>query len=253
MGPDGCAAVRALVPGLREELGLDAVIANGENSAPNGMGITPESGEALLAVVDFLTLGDHAFDHKGAGEYLDREPRVVRPANLESDTRGRGWGILKAGGIRVGTASVQGTVFMRETGSLFGAADLAVRGLEAAGADLIMLDVHAEATSEKQALGWYLAGRAAAVVGTHTHVPTADSCVLPGGTAYVTDVGMTGGVEGIIGLDRDRFMRVFLDGDEISSVGPARPPIRLDAVLIEADPESGRATLIERITRFWDG
>lgn len=167
VGPDGCAAVRALAPGLREELGLDAVIANGENSAPNGMGITPESGETLLAAVDFLTLGDHAFDHEEAGEYLDRERRAVRPANLEGAAKGRGWGVLEAGGTRVGTASVQGTVFMREAGSPFRAADLVVRGLKAAGADLILLDVHAEATSEKQALGWYLAGRVAAVVGTH--------------------------------------------------------------------------------------
>lgn len=253
VGPGGCSAVRALAPHLREELDLDVIIANGENSAPSGMGITDESGETLLSVVDYLTLGDHAFDQEGAGDYLDRETRVVRPANLDEETRGRGWGVLEAGGVRVGITSVQGRVFMRRVSAPFEAADRAVGQLEASGADLILLDIHAEATSEKQALGWHLAGRVAAVVGTHTHVPTADSRVLRGETAYVTDVGMTGGSDGIIGLDRDRFMRVFLDGEDISSVGPARPPIRLDAVLVEADPDSGRATLIERIVRTWDG
>lgn len=252
VGPAGCAAVRALVPGLREELGLDAVIANGENSAPNGMSITSESGETLLSVVDFLTLGDHAFDHEDAGEYLDREPRIVRPANLDEVKRGRGWGILDANGVRVGIASVQGRVFMKKAHSPFEAADRAVNRLEEAGADLILMDVHAEATSEKQALGWHLAGRVAAVVGTHTHVPTADWRVLPGGTGYITDIGMTGGAEGIIGLDRERFMRVFLQGEEITSVGPARPPIRLDAALIETNLESRRATLIERVFRWWN-
>src|SRR5215217_763893 len=181
VGETGCAAVQALVPTLRRELGLDAVVANGENSAPGGRGITAKSGSNLLSVVDFLTLGNHAFDAQGGKEYLAREQRVIRPANLRVDLPGRGWAKFEAGGVRVGVANVQGRVFMRETPrSPFKAADEAVTELEASGTDLVLVDVYAEATSEKQAMGHSLAGRAQAVVGTHTHVPTADAQILPG-------------------------------------------------------------------------
>jgi 2',3'-cyclic-nucleotide 2'-phosphodiesterase len=166
VGEAGCAAVQALVSASRWELGLNAVVANAENSAPQGRGITPESGSALLSVVDFLTLGNHAFDAKGAEEYLDREPRVVRPANLDKGLPGRGWGTFEAGGgVRVGVANVQGKVFMhQDSRSPFEAADRAVADLEASGADLILVDVHAEATSEKQAMGYHLEGRVQAVI-----------------------------------------------------------------------------------------
>ena len=247
MGKAGCAAVQALVPILRRELALDAVVANGENSAPGGRGITVESGSNLLSVVDFLTLGNHAFDAKGGREFLNREPRVVRPANLKADLPGRGWGTFEAGGMHLGVANVQGRVFMRETPrSPFEAADEAVTELEASGADLVLLDVHAEATSEKQAMGYHLRGRLQALVGTHTHVPTADAQVLPGGTAYVTDVGMTGSTDGIIGLDKEDFMDFFL-GRKPSHIGVSRGPASLNAVLIEVNAESRRATSIERV------
>ncbi len=148
MGEVGCAAVRILVPTLRRELELDAVVANGENSAPGGRGITLKSGSNLLSVLDFLTLGNHAFDAKGGREFLDREPRVIRPANLKADLPGRGWGTFEAGGVRVGIANVQGRVFMRETPrSPFEAGDEAVAELEASGADLVLVDMHSEATS----------------------------------------------------------------------------------------------------------
>jgi 2',3'-cyclic-nucleotide 2'-phosphodiesterase len=163
VGEAGCAAVRALVPTLRRELELDVVVANGENSAPGGRGVTAKSGSALLSVVDFLTLGNHAFDAEK--EYVDREPRVIRPANLGGDLPGRGWGTFEVGGVRVGVANVQGRVFMREIPrSPFEAGDEAVAALEAFGTDLILVDVHAEATSEKQAMGYHLAGRTQAVV-----------------------------------------------------------------------------------------
>jgi calcineurin-like phosphoesterase len=165
VGETGCAAVRALVPDLRRELGLDAVVATGENSAPEGRGITADSGSALLSVVDFVTLGDHAFEAEGAVEYLDREPRVVRPANLDESRPGRGWGTFEAGDVRVGVANVQGRVFMQEDlRSPFEVADQAVADLEASGADLVLVDVHAEATSEKQAMGYHLEGRVQAVI-----------------------------------------------------------------------------------------
>src|SRR5215213_6594434 len=140
VGERGCAAVQALVPGLRRELELDAVIANGENSA-GGLGITADTGGALLSVVDFLTLGDHAFDRPGVGDFLNREQRIVRPANLDAGLPGRGWGVFEAAGKRVGVANVQGRVFMRTPPSPFEAADQAATALEAAGAEFILLDV----------------------------------------------------------------------------------------------------------------
>jgi metallophosphoesterase (TIGR00282 family) len=249
MGEAGRAVVSTLVPVLRRELELDAVVANGENSAPTGRGITPESASELLSVVDFLTLGNHAFDVKGSEKFLDWEPRVVRPANLEAGSPGYGWGTFEAGGVRVGVANVQGRVFMKHApGSPFKAADLAVEALETAGADLVLVDVHAEATSEKQAMGYHLEGRLQALVGTHTHVPTADAQILPGGTAYVTDVGMTGAKESIIGFDREAFLGLFL-GKKLPGLGVSRGSAALNAVVVEVELESRRAVSIERVFR----
>jgi metallophosphoesterase (TIGR00282 family) len=249
MGEAGRAAVRTLVPTLRHELELDAVVANGENSAPGGRGITQEACSDLLSVVDFLTLGNHAFDAGGGGRFLDWEPRIVRPANLEADLPGYGWGMFEAGSVRVGVANVQGRVFMKHTPhSPFEMADRAVEELETAGVDLILVDVHAEATSEKQAMGYYLAGRVQAVVGTHTHVPTADARILPSGTAYVTDVGMTGGTESIIGFSKEDFLRLFL-GKRPSRIDVSKAPANLSAILVETDVESRRTIGIERVYR----
>jgi 2',3'-cyclic-nucleotide 2'-phosphodiesterase len=249
VGEAGCAAVRTLVPTLRHELEFDAVVANGENSAPGGRGITPESGSELLSVVDFLTLGNHAFDAGGAGKFLQWEKRIIRPANLETDSPGHGWGTFEAGGVRVGVVNVQGRVFMKRVPhSPFRAAERAIDEVEAAGAGLVLVDVHAEATSEKQAMGYHLEGRAQAVVGTHTHVPTADARVLSGGTAYVSDVGMTGGKESIIGFDKEDFMGLFLDR-EPARIGVSKGPADCNAVIIEVDVESRRATSIERVYR----
>ncbi len=248
VGEVGCAAIQGLVPVLRRELGLDAVVANGENSAPQGRGVTADSGSALLEVVDFLTLGDHAFDAEGGAEFLDREPRVVRPANVHEDLSGRGWGAFEEGGVRVGVANVQGRVFMQEIPrSPFDAADEAVADLEASGADLVLVDVHAEATSEKQAIGYHLAGKAQAVVGTHTHVPTADLRILPGGTAYATDVGMTGDQNGIIGFDREDFIELFLGRP--SRIKVSGGAAALNAVVIEMDVEGRRSKSVERVYR----
>jgi metallophosphoesterase (TIGR00282 family) len=249
VGEAGCAAVRTLVPTLRHELGLDAVVANGENSAPGGRGITPESGSDLLSVVDFLTLGNHAFDAGGIGKFLQWETRIIRPANLEADSPGYGWGTFEAGGVRVGVVNVQGRVFMKHAPrSPFRAAERAIDEVEAAGADLVLVDVHAEATSEKQAMGYHLEGRAQAVVGTHTHVPTADARILSGGTAYVSDVGMTGGKESIIGFDKEDFMGLFLERGP-ARIGVSKGPAILNAVVIEVDVKSRWATSIERVYR----
>ena len=248
VGDAGCAVVRRLVPSLRRELGLDAVVVNGENSAPTGRGITPDSGSELLSVADFVTLGNHAYDAGEGGRFLDQEPRIVRPANFGAVSPGYGWGMFKVRDVRVGVTNVLGRVFLGSTSrSPFAAAERAVEELEAAGADLVLMDVHAEATSEKQAMGYHLAGKVQAVVGTHTHVPTADLRVLPGGTAYATDVGMTGDPESIIGFDREDFMRLFLGRP--SRIGVSRGPAALNGVVIEMNVESRQATSIERVYR----
>jgi len=247
VGKAGCVAVQALVPALRRELELEAVIVNAENSAPSGRGITPGSGSALLSVADFLTLGNHAFDAEGAEEFLDREPRVIRPANVDGGLPGRGWGTFQANRVCVGVVNVQGRVFMKQNlRSPFEAADRAVAGLRALGADLILVDMHAEATSEKQAMGYHLEGRLQALVGTHTHVPTADAQILPGGTAYVTDVGMTGANDSVIGFDRQAFLGLFL-GKKLPGLGVSSGSATLNAVLIKVDAESRRATCIQRV------
>lgn len=250
IGPTGRAAIQAFVPELRRDLHLDAVIANGENSADTGFGITVPIAETLLASVDFLTLGDHAFDQEDIGPFLDRDPRIIRPLNFEGDRPGRGWGTFRAGDVTVGVANLLGRLFMRPAVQPpYAAADRAVRELKAAGAECILVDMQAEATSEKMGMGWHLDGRATAVLGTHTHVPTADLRILPGGTAYVSDVGMTGGRDGIIGFERERFLLMMSGTEKSGRPQPAGPPAHLDAVLIEVAVASGRAVHIERVTR----
>ena len=251
VGSAGCSAALDLVPRLREELRLDAVVANAENSAPSGRGITKDSGTALLAVADFLTLGNHAFDAEGYEEFLGSEKKVARPANFGGSLPGRGWSVFEADGVRVGVTNVLGRVFVDRTPvSPFEAADRAVSELQALGADLVLVDVHAEATSEKQALGYHLAGRAQAVLGTHTHVTTADATVLPGGTAYATDVGMTGCEESIIGFDREDFLGLFLGERRRISVA-SRGPVLFNAVLVDFDAEERKAVGIEPVRRTW--
>ncbi len=251
VGPSGVSAVLDLVPKLREELGLDAVVANGENSAPTGRGITPESGAALLEVADFLTLGNHSFDAEGHGGFLDGEERVIRPANFDGRHPGRGWGTFGVDGVTVGVANVLGRVFIDRTKtSAFEAADRALDELGGV-ADLVLVDSHAEATGEKQALGYYLAGRAQAVLGTHTHVATADAEVLPGGTAYASDVGMTGCRESVIGFDRDDFLGLFVPNGRRGVHVETRGLVALNAALVEFDLGRGEATSIEPVRREW--
>lgn len=251
MGPAGCAAALDLLPPLRRELELDAVVVNAENSAPGGRGITPESGSALLSVADFLTLGNHAFDAEGYREFLAEEDRVVRPANFGEKDPGRGWGLFEAGGVVVGVTNVLGRVFVERTKvSPFRAADMAVAKLREEGADLVLVDSHAEATSEKLALGHHLDGRAQAVLGTHTHVPTADLGVLPGGTAYMTDVGMTGCRESIIGFRREDFLALFM-GDWRGISVATDGPVILHAALVEFDPDARRAVRASAVVREW--
>ncbi len=194
--------MRELVPDLREELELDFVVANGEN-ASGGVGITPKHADELFAAgVDVVTLGNHTYRHREVWPYLDEQPNILRPANFLRTQPGHGTCVFERDGASLGVVNLSGNLYMQAGEPALVAIDGALR--EVADADHVLVDMHAEATSEKIALGWYLDGKVTAVVGTHTHVPTADARVLPGGTAYITDVGMTGARGGVIGVRREQ-------------------------------------------------
>jgi 2',3'-cyclic-nucleotide 2'-phosphodiesterase len=204
----GRRTLRDLLPGLREELALDFVVANGENAA-GGIGITPKHADELFAAgVDVITLGNHTYRHREVWPYLDEQRFILRPANFLRSQPGHGTCVFeRQDGATLGVVNLSGNLFMQAASPAFHTVDEALR--EVAGADHVLVDMHAEATSEKVAMGWFLDGRVTAVVGTHTHVPTADARVLPGGTAYVTDVGMTGARGGVIGVKREQSISVF--------------------------------------------
>jgi metallophosphoesterase (TIGR00282 family) len=207
VGRAGRRTLRTLLPGLREELAADFVVANGENAA-GGVGITPKEADELFASgVDAITLGNHTYRHREVWPYLEAERRIVRPANYLQTQPGRGTCVVERDGVSLGVVNLSGNLFMQAGSPALVTVDDALR--EVSGADQILVDMHAEATSEKVALGWYLDGRVTAVVGTHTHVPTADARVLPGGTAYITDVGMTGARGGVIGVRREQSIAVM--------------------------------------------
>jgi hypothetical protein len=248
MGRPGRNALKAFLPALREKHAPDFVVANGENAA-GGVGMTEEIGRDLLAMVDVLTSGNHVWDKKEALSYLDREPRLLRPANYPPVNPGRGsYVATNAAGAALAVLSLQGRVFMEATDCPFRTADAEVKALREK-TPAILVDFHAEATSEKQALGWYLDGRVSAVVGTHTHVPTADERVLPGGTAYISDLGMCGGRDSVIGVERDGAIEKFLTARP-TRLEPARGPLFLSAVFIEIDAASGKALSIVRELLF---
>src|SRR3954467_6097927 len=203
----GRRTLKALLPGLREEFALDFVVANGENAA-GGIGITPKHADELFAAgVDVITLGNHTYRHREVWPYLDEQPYIVRPANFMRSQPGHGTCVFERNGASLGVVNVSGNLFMQAATPALTTVEEALR--EVAGADHVLVDMHAEATSEKVAMGWFLDGRVTAVVGTHTHVPTADARVLPGGTAYITDVGMTGARGGVIGVRREQSIAVM--------------------------------------------
>lgn len=232
---------------LRTELGLDFVIANGENSAA-GSGITGAIARSLLeAGVDAITLGDHVWDQRGWEQEITQIERVCRPANLPRSNPGWDHLIIEARGFRVAVFTVLGRQFMGiKADCPFLAADRMIEQLRSQ-ADAIIVEIHAEATSEKQALGWYLDGRVTAVLGTHTHVPTADACILPKGTAFMCDVGMTGPYHGVIGREIDPVVGKFVDGlprrFEIASGDR-----RISGALIEIGASMAAAQKIELLT-----
>ncbi len=201
VGGPGRRGLAAVLPRLRERHEPDLVIANGENAA-GGVGITERTaGDIYDAGVDVITTGNHVYRHRDAYEFLDREERIVRPANYPKGNPGRGSTIVEVGGRKVGILNLSGELQLTVARSPFPAAEAEVAELERRGADVVIVDFHGEVTSEKIAMGWHLDGRVAAVLGTHTHVPTADARVLPGGTAFVCDVGMTGSRRSVLGVE----------------------------------------------------
>jgi metallophosphoesterase (TIGR00282 family) len=244
VGGAGRRTLAALLPRLREQHRPDWVVANGENAA-GGVGITEKTARELLELgVDAITLGNHAYRHREVYGFLDREPRIVRPANYPKGSPGRGHTVVERDGRRLAVANVSGALFMEVSRSPFAEADALVAELRGR-ADHLLVDFHAEATSEKVAMGWHLDGRATACVGTHTHVPTADARVLPGGTAYISDVGMTGARGGVIGVKREQALERFMTLTKVRFETSEEDPW-LHAVLIEAR-DDGLATGIEQL------
>ena len=244
VGSPGRHAVESLLPRLQEEHEPDFVVVNGENSA-GGLGITRKIALALYRVgVDAITLGNHAYRHSEVYGFLDEDQRIVRPANYPKGNPGRGHTVVEKDGARLAVVNLSGTVFLDAARSPFAEVDAILAELRGK-ADHVLVDFHAEATSEKVAMGWYLDGRVTACVGTHTHVPTADARVLPGGTAYVTDVGMTGPRGGVIGVEKELAVRRFTTMMPVKFETATDDPW-LNAVLIEAG-DDGRAISIEQI------
>ena len=251
IGKPGRIAVEQLLPSLREERGVDFVTANGENLA-GGMGLTVSIAEALLAAgVDVITSGNHIWDKKEILPFLDTTERVLRPLNYGThDVPGRGWGTYQAlDGSDVAVINLQGRTYMQPIENPFTEADRLLDESSEPLPPVRLIDFHCEITSEKNALGVYLDGRVSAVVGTHTHVVTGDERILPNGTAYLTDVGMTGPVYSIIGFEPKsvlpRFINALPTRFEVAS-----GPVIFNAVQIDIDPATGRALQIERIQRL---
>ena len=247
VGRPGREMVRKGLPAIVEHHAIDLAIANAENSA-NGFGVTREIGQTILEYgVDVMTSGNHIWDKKEVLEYIPTEPRLLRPANYPAGVPGRGSYVAKTGdGRSVGVINVMGRVFMLNIDDPFA---VVLKEIEAMRGQtkVIIVDFHAEATSEKQAMGWHLDGKVTAVFGTHTHVQTADERILPNGTAYLTDAGMTGPHDSIIGMERAPSLARFLNGMP-SRFEPATGNPRLNGVIVQADERTGRATAVTRIS-----
>ncbi|MBN2397876.1 MAG: TIGR00282 family metallophosphoesterase [Deltaproteobacteria bacterium] len=247
VGKPGRKAVRSLLPGIVGRYGVDVVIANCENAA-GGFGVTRKVVDELYgSEIHVLTSGNHIWDKKDIDDLIDDYETLLRPANYPVGTPGKGSVVVRTGlGISVGVLNLEGRVFMRSLDCPFRVAEKELEALSGQ-TDIILVDIHAEATSEKEALGWFLDGRVSAVVGTHTHVQTADERILPRGTAYITDVGMTGSFDSVLGIKKEvaleRFLTLLPNRYDV-----AKGDARLQGVLIDIDNQTGRSLSIERLT-----
>ncbi len=249
VGRSGRSAIAERLPGLRERYGAHFVVVNGENAA-GGFGITEQIlNELMDAGADVVTTGNHVWDQREALIFIERYDRLLRPINFPQGTPGRGAGLFKASnGADVLVVNAQGRVFMGDLDDPFRAVD---REIEACGlkrgADAILIDFHAEATSEKQALGYFVDGRASALVGTHTHVPTADEQILPRGTAYISDAGMSGDYDSVLGMEKQEPLQRFLSKIPAGRFQPAHGPATIAGVGIDIDDATGLARAIAPI------
>jgi metallophosphoesterase (TIGR00282 family) len=251
VGNPGREAVKILLPGLKREHALDFVIANAENAA-GGSGITPRVADELFdAGVDVITSGDHVWKKREIFEIIDRDSRILRPVNFPEGAPGKGWNVYSVQGIKVGVINAQGRVFMEALECPFRTSRRAVESISKE-AKIIIVDIHAEATSEKVALGWYLDGVVSAVLGTHTHVQTADEKILPSGCAFITDVGMTGPMRSVIGRRVEDVLTRFLTSVP-TRFEVAQEDVQLQGAVLEIDSLSGKARSIVRIQKKLNG
>lgn len=250
VGRSGRSAIKDRLPALRERLKPDFVVVNGEN-ATSGAGLTPAHAEGLLAAgADVLTLGDHAFDQREMLTAIEREPRIIRPINFSKAAPGKGARVFDVpGGRKILVAQVLGQVFMkRPFDDPFSAIDQTLRTHPMGGmVQASLVDIHCEATSEKMAMGHFCDGRASIVVGSHTHVPTADAMILPGGTAYLTDAGMCGDYNSVIGMEKDEPLRRFITGMGKGRFQPAAGEATLSGLVVETDDRTGKALRAEPV------
>jgi metallophosphoesterase (TIGR00282 family) len=244
-GEPGRRAVQMLLPKLKKQHEADLAVVNVENSA-SGFGVTPLIARTFLEQgVDVMTSGNHIWDKKEIIEYIGKENLLLRPANYPPGTPGAGSIVIKAGPHKVAVLNLMGRVFLPQLDCPFRKANEEVERLRAE-TPIIVVDMHAEATSESQAMGWHLDGRVSAVVGTHRHVQTADERLLPKGTAYITDLGLTGPVDSVIGVDPELALGCFLS-QMPNRFEPAKGPAMLQGAVIRIDPETGRGLSIERL------
>ena len=246
VGAPGRGALADRLGALRSELGVDVCVVNGENLA-DGIGITPRLADQVLGLgADAITLGNHAFRRSEIGPYLEASDRVIRPANTSRNTPGRGLVVVPtANGGRLGVINVLGSLFLHPATSMFEVIDELVEEARRE-TSVVLVDVHAEATSEKAAMARWLDGRVTAVVGTHTHVQTSDATVLPKGTAFITDAGMTGPHDSVIGVEADLAIRRMRTGLPVR-FETAQGGVRIEGALVECDAETGRASSIEAV------
>lgn len=251
VGRPGRKAVKEAVRNYRKKYQLDFCIANGENAA-GGVGLTREIADELFANgIDFITMGNHTWDKKEIIQFIDHEPHLIRPANYPPGTPGKGHAIIRLNnGLKIGIINLSGRVFLPPLDCPFRMIDTLVKEISRE-TTVIIVDFHAEATSEKVAFGWYVDGRVSAVIGTHTHIQTSDERILPGGTGYITDVGMTGPRDSVLGVDKNLVLEKFLTQLPVR-FEVAEGTAQLNALLLDVDENTGKTTKIQRIYELFN-